>query len=152
MGQEPERIIKEHRRWTQWVQNSRRMWLGNLVLTNRRLMFLHKIESSDSVKSNIKRLADAPMETVLNYAFTLNPNNFQIPLNSIINATIGVYKIDPFPHMCLTVTFYDKRLQGPNRVSFQFIRPLKETFLKPQIVVDWGWGKTIRQTVKEAAQ
>ena len=39
-NKEPERIIKEHRKWTQWIETPRALRLGNLVFTNRRLIFL----------------------------------------------------------------------------------------------------------------
>ncbi len=147
---EAERIIKEHRRWTQWIENPRAMWLGNLVLTNRRLIFLHKIQSSPDVKDNIQKLADAPIATVLNYAFTLNRNNFQIPLSSIGKVRIGAFNWNPFPHVCLTVIYFDGKQTSGKSASFQFIRPIKQTILKPQIVVGIGWVKTINQAIKNA--
>ena len=57
---EPEAIIKEHRKWTQWIQTPRKLRLGNLVLTNRRLIFLNIIQSGPEVK-HIRQLADDPM-------------------------------------------------------------------------------------------
>ncbi len=147
---EAERIIKEHRHWTQWIKNPRAMELGNLVLTNRRLIFLHKIQSSPDVKDNIQKLADAPMETVLNYAFTLNRNNFQIPLSSIGNVRIGAFNWNPFPHVCLTVIYFDGKHPSSKSSSFQFIRPIKQTILKPQIVVGIGWVRAINQVIKNA--
>jgi hypothetical protein len=145
---EAERIIREHRHWTQWIEKSRLLQLGNLVLTNYRLIFLHKIQSSPDVKDNIKKLADAPMETVLNYAFTLNRNNFQIPLSSIGNVRIGTFNWIPFPHICLTVIYFDGKHTMSRSASFQFIRPIKQTILKPQIVVGIGWVRAIKQAMK----
>ncbi|MBN1643245.1 MAG: hypothetical protein JW856_00265 [Dehalococcoidales bacterium] len=147
---EAEKILKEHRRWTQWIEKPRLLKLGNLVLTDRRLIFLHKIQSSPDVKENIKKLADAPMETVLNYAFALDRNNFQMPLSSIAGVRIGTFNWNPFPHICLTVVYFDGR-QTTNRVaSFQFIRPIKQTILKPQIVVLIGWIRDINHAIKDA--
>jgi hypothetical protein len=147
---EAERTLKEHRHWTQWIENPRAMRLGSLVLTNRRLIFLHKIQSSPDVKDNIKKLADAPTETVLNYALTLNRSNFQIPLSSIGNVRIGAFNCNPLPHICLTVTYFDGKCPTSKRASFQFIRPIKQTILNPQIVVDIGWARTIKQAMKDA--
>jgi hypothetical protein len=147
---EAERILKEHRRWTQWIENPRAMRLGGLVLTNRRLIFLHKIESSPDIKDNIKKLADAPIETVLNYALTLNRSNFQIPISSIGNARIGALNWNPFPRVCLKVTYFDGKHPATKRVLFQFVRPIKQTILNPQIVVDIAWVRTIKQAMKEA--
>ncbi|MDD5288891.1 MAG: hypothetical protein PHY28_07280 [Dehalococcoidales bacterium] len=147
---EAERILKEHRRWTQWIVNPRAMRLGNLVLTNRRLIFLHKIQSSPEVNDNIKKLADAPIETVLNYAFTLNRDNFQIPLYAIGSVRIGTFKWNPFPHLCLTVIYFDGRQTRQKSASFQFIRPIKQTILHPQIAVDVGWIRALKQAIRNA--
>lgn len=151
MNQNPEteRILKEHRKWTQWIQQPRLLQLGNLVLTNRRLLFLHKIQSSPEVKESIKKLADAPTETVLNYAFTLNRDNFQIPLSSIGAARVGTFQWNPFPHVCLSVVYFDGKNTSSRLASFQFIRPIKQTILHPQLIVDIGWVRAINRAMKE---
>jgi hypothetical protein len=147
---EPEKILKEHRKWSQWIETPRALRLGNLVLTNRRLIFLHIIESSPEVKENIRKLADAPTESVLNYAYTLNRNNFQIPLSTIVSLKIGAYNWTPIPHVCLTVIFVDRKYLTNRMVSFQFIRPYKETILKPQFMLVMDWIRTIKQAIKTA--
>jgi hypothetical protein len=147
---EAEIVIREHRRWTQWIERPRAMRLGNLVLTNHRLIFLHQIQSSPTVQENIKRLADSPMETVLNYAFTLNQNNFQIPLSSIAGVRIGTFNWNPFPHICLTVIYFDGKNTDSKLASFVFLRPIKQTILHPQIIVDIGWIRAIKQAMKKA--
>ena len=147
---EEEKIIKEHRRWTQWIEHPRAMRLGNLVLTNRRLIFLHQIQSSPDVKTNIKKLADAPTETVLNYAFSLNRNNFQIPLSAIGTVRIGTFNWTPFPHVCLSVIYFDGKHTASKLASFQFIRPIKQTILNPQLIVDIGWIRAINKAIKNA--
>lgn len=147
---EAEKILKEHRRWTHWIENRHTMRLGNMILTNRRLIFLHKIQSSPDIKENIRKLADVPIETVLNYALTLNRNNFQIPLSSIISAGIGTFNWTPFPHVCLTVTYFDGKHNTRSSASFQFIRPIKQTILKPQIVAVIGWIRATKQAIRNA--
>ena len=147
---EPEKIIKEHRKWTQWIERPRAMRLGNLVLTNHRLIFLHQIQSSPDVKDNIKKLADAPTEAVLNYAFSLNRSNFQIPLSAIGKVNIGTFNWTPFPHVCLSVIYFDGKHTASKSASFQFIRPLKQTILNPQLFVDIGWVQAINKAMKNA--
>jgi hypothetical protein len=143
-----ERILREHRQWTRWIDNHGAMHLGGLVLTNRRLIFLHKIESSPHIKDKIKELADAPIETVLNYAVTLNRSNFQITLSSISKIKIGVLKWNPFPNACLEVIYYEGKIV--KRASFQFLRPLKHTIFNPQIITDIGWVMAIKRAMKNA--
>lgn len=147
---EAERILREHRHWTRWILSARFRKEGNLVLTNRRLIFLHKIQSSSDVKENIKKLADAPMESVLNYAFTLNEDNFQIPLSFITGLGIGVFSWYPSIQICLNISYISGRQQNRRTVSFQFIRPIKQTILHPQIAVDIGWIRAIKKAIKAA--
>jgi len=147
---EPERIIKEHRKWTQWIQTPRKLRLGNLVLTNRRLIFLNVIHSGPEVDASIKKLADAPMETVLNHAYKMNPDNFQVPLSNISGLKIGAYNWTPIPHVCLSIVYYDGRDTRSRMVDFQFIRPYKQTIFKPQIFLLFEWIRTIKKAVQDA--
>ena len=146
---EPEKIIKEHRKWTQWIETPRKLRLGNLVVTNRRLIFLNIITSSPEVTANIRKLADSPTEQVLNYAYTLNRDNFQIPLSSIMGLKIGAYNWTPIPHICLTIVFVDKHA-ATRMAAFQFIRPYKQTLLKPQIMLVIDWIREIKKAIKDA--
>jgi hypothetical protein len=147
---EPEIIIKEHRKWTQWIQTPKKLRLGNLVLTNRRLIFLNIIQSSPEVTDSIKKLADAPIEIVLNQAFKLNGDNFQIPLSAVAGLKIGAYNWTPIPHVCLSVVFYDGKKPQSRMVAFQFIRPYKQTILKPEIILLFEWIRTIKKAINEA--
>ena len=134
----------------QWIQTPRKLRLGNLVLTNRRLIFLNIIQSGPEVDASIKKLADAPMETVLNYAYKLNPDNFQIPLSAIAGLKIGAYNWTPIPHVCLSVVYYDGSSTRSRMAAFQFIRPYKQTILKPQIVLLFEWIRAIKKAIQDA--
>ena len=146
---EPEIIIKEHRKWTQWIETPRRLRLGNLVVTNRRVIFLNKISSSPEVTEHIRKLADAPTEDVLNYAYTLDRDNFQVPLSMITSLKIGAYNWTPIPHICLTIVFVDKRATT-RMAAFQFIRPYKQTLMKPQFMLVMEWIREIKKAIKNA--
>ena len=147
---EPERIIKEHRKWTQWIQTPKKLRLGNLVLTNRRLIFLNVIQSRPEVTDSIKKLADAPIEIVLNQAYKLNGDNFQIPLSAIAGLKIGAYNWTPIPHVCLSIVFFDGNSTRSRMVAFQFIRPYKQTIFKPEIVLLFEWIREIKKAIQAA--
>lgn len=149
-NKEPEKIIREHRKWTQWIETPRKLRLGNLVVTNRRVIFLNVISSSPEVKENIRKLADAPTESVLNYAYTLNSENFQIPLSSIVSLKMGAYNWTPIPHFCLTVVYVDGRRLTKRMAAFQFIRPYKQTLFKPQFFLILDWIKDIKKAISAA--
>ena len=144
-----EKIIREHRRWTTWIEARWAFRPGNLVLTNRRLLFLHKISSSPEVTDNIKKLADAPMETVLNYAFTLNQNNFQFPLDSIMKIGVGIFEVVPL-RFCLSITYANKERTHRRTVTFQFRAPNNKMSLKPQVFTVMSWVRSIRRAMKDA--
>jgi len=143
----PEIIIKQHRRRAQWIEGRRIMGEGSLILTNRRLLFLHRIESSPQVTESIKKLADAPMETVLNHALTLHNHNFQIPLISIVQAGIGDFTGFPFPHFCLNIVHLKGKKASPQTVSFLFKKNTPGIFFSPQIIIDLNWKKAIEQAI-----
>jgi hypothetical protein len=140
-------IIRQHRRWTRWLEAGRTVGDGNLILTNHRLLFLHRIGPSAEVSSSIKRLADAPMEVVLDHALTLHKNCIEIPLDSITRVGIGAFVRLPFPVFYLAVS-YLKGKNGTSRVAaFQFRWPRMEIMLHPQVIADLGWVRVIRRAM-----
>jgi hypothetical protein len=147
-----ETIIRQHRRWTHWVEDHRILGEGSLVLTNRRLLFLHRIESSPEVAASIKKLADAPMETVLDHALTLHKNSFQMPLSSIIQVGIGSFAGFPFPIVYLTVVYLKGKKLAPHTVAFQFRKSGSGIFPQPQIIVDWNWKRAIRKAIEDTGR
>lgn len=146
-----ETIIKQHRRLTRWMDGSRTMGEGSLILTNRRLLFLHRLEASSKVATSIKNLADAPMEAVLDHALTLHKNCFQIKLSSIIKAETIFMMGFPLPRFYLSVYYLDGIKLTPGTVTFYFGKSRTEMLSRPQIIADWDWARAIRQAVKKSA-
>ena len=142
-------IIRQHRHWTRWMIAYRTVGEGNLVLTNHRLLFLHRIDSSPEVTASIRQIADAPIETVLNHALTLHKNCLQIPLHNITRVGIGSFMRFPFPYFYLTITYLKSRKQTPYTVNFQFLRPKHELSFYPQIVQDFSWMNSIKWAIRE---
>ena len=145
----PEIIIRQHRRYTYLVEGHRIMGEGSLVLTNHRLLFLNRIESSPEVTATIKKLADAPIKTVLNNALTLHKNSFQIPLSSIIRAGIGSLTILPMPRFCLSVYYLKGKKLTPNTITFLLKNATSGIFTQPQIFTARSWSKTIVKAIEE---
>ena len=142
-------ILKEHRRWTRRINGRRNLGEGNLTLTNHRILFLHRIQSSPGVAANIKKLTDAPMEAVLNYAFTLNEKNLKIPLSSVARVGIGIYVRFLMPHFYLKLSYLEGKKQILRTVAFQFRRPVLELILHPQVIEDWKWVRAIKKAIRE---
>jgi hypothetical protein len=144
-----EKIIRQHRRWTRWVVGNRAAGEGNLILTNKRLLFLHRIPSSPDIADTIKKLACAPMNEVLDHALSLHKYNFQIPLISIVHSGVAVFFQFPFPHFCLRVSYLQGKNMNVYTVAFQFLRPLLDMVIRPQFVEDSSWGKSIHRAIEE---
>lgn len=151
-NKDAEIIIRQHPHWTYVIEGRRGRAMGNLVLTNRRLLFLHKIEASPSVSASIRKLADAPIDTVLDHALTLHKNCFQVPLSSITRIGIGAFIRFPFPYFYLKVSYRRGNKKAIQITNFQFRRKKTDILLHPQIVSDWGWMRVIRRTLKETAR
>jgi hypothetical protein len=147
-----EAIIRQHRRWTYWLEAGRTIGEGNLILTNRRLLFLHRIEASPDVAESIKKLADAPIEMVLDHALTLHKNSFQIPLSSIMQ--IGVITLFgfPFPHFCLSVVYLKGKKLTPHTADFKFITSGSGMLSQPQVIADFSWKRSIRKAIQETGR
>lgn len=148
----PETIIRQHRRWTQRMESLRVAGEGNLILTNRRLLFLHKVERGPEVAAAIKKLADAPTEAVLDHALTLHKDSIQMPLLSILRVGIGLVPRFPFPRFYLTVYYREGKKQAYRALAFQFKRPRSEILTPPQVVADWNWRRAIRRAIREASR
>ena len=144
---EPEKIIKEHRRWTRWLESQTVAREGNLVLTNRRLLYLNRIAPNEEVSANIKKLVDAPMDQVLDYAFTLSKKNFQIPLSEIRRIGVGIFTLYPYPRFCLTVSYRLRKNEKNKAMAFQFRDAGEKNIMKLQLAEDYRWAKAIKQAI-----
>jgi hypothetical protein len=144
-----EAIIRQHRRWTHRVEACRTIGEGSLILTNRRLLFLHRIEASPDVAESIKKLADAPIEMVLDHALTLHKNCLQIPLSSIIQIGVVALFGFPFPNFCLSVVYLAGKKLTAHTADFKFGKPPGEMFSQPQVMVDWSWKRAIRREIQQ---
>ncbi len=147
-----EAIIRQHRRWAHRVEAGWTIGDGSLILTNRRLLFLHRIEASPEVAESIKKLADAPIEMVLDHALTLHKNCLQIPLSSIIQVGVVALFGFPFPNFCLNVVYLAGKKLAPHTADFKFGKPPAEMFAQPQVMTDWGWKRAIRRAIQQAGR
>lgn len=145
-----ETIIRQHRRGTHWLEYGQTVGEGSLILTNRRLLFLHLIEANASVAASIKELAEAPIAEVLDHALSLHKYSFQIPLSAIIQARIGFFFRSLFPQFCLTIVYLKGKSPRPHTVDFQFKRSSLEATSRPQVMIDRDWKKSIHQAIIES--
>jgi hypothetical protein len=141
-------IIRQHKHWTRWLVNRQVAGEGNLILTNRRVLFLHRMKSSPELSDTIKRLADAPMDKVLDHALTLHKYCFDIPLESITRLGIGVFIKFPYPNFYLKISYDEGKKPRHYIAAFQFIRPKSQIAFHPQLIVDYNWMRALRRAMR----
>ncbi len=145
-----ERVIQEYPRSTRWLEGTRILGTGNLILTNRRLVFLHAIEPTPEQMANIQKMAGAATEASVDFALTLHKKNFEIPLRNITRARTGVFAWVPFPRFCLRVDYLEGKKEIPRTASFQFTISLLQGFVRMELTTVLGWAMAIGGAVKRA--
>lgn len=146
-GAGEETIIRQHRRWTHLLEKRKTVGQGSLILTDRRLLFLHRVEDSPEIKASIRKLADAPMAAVLDHALSLHKKSFQIPLSAIVRVEVGTFAGFPLPHFFLWLSYLKGRNNIVHEVSFQFTTIQRGIFFEPQLITDLGWKRAIQKTI-----
>lgn len=146
-GAGEEIIIRQHRRWTHLLEKRKTVGQGSLILTDRRLLFLHRVEDSPEIKASIRKLADAPMAAVLDHALSLHKKSFQIPLSAIVRVEVGTFAGFPLPHFFLWLSYLKGRNNIVHEVSFQFTTIQRGIFFEPQLITDLGWKRAIQKTI-----
>ncbi len=146
-GTGEEIIIRQHRRWTHLLEKRKTVGQGSLILTDRRLLFLHRVEDSPEIKASIRKLADAPMTEVLDHALSLHKKSFQIPLTAIVRVEVGTFAGFPLPHFFLWLSYLKGRNNIVYEVSFQFTTIQRGIFFEPQLITDLGWKRAIQRAI-----
>ena len=121
-----EAVIKEYPNVTLWLDGKQVRAQGNLILTNRRLVFLRQVAPSQKKLETLQQLShEASTEKTIQFALSLHKKNFQIPLSSVICARLKLYSLLPFPQMYLSLNYKT----SSNRVKTENFRfwqsPLK---------------------------
>ncbi len=133
-------VIKEYPRSTRWLEGQRTAGIGNLILTSRRLIFLHQVQLTDEKIKHMQEISrDRTTDQTIDFALTLHRNSFQIPLTSVVSARVGLYSLLPLPRPCLRISYQKKG--EIKSASFMFTIPLLSGFFRFEItdVLSWVW-------------
>ena len=99
-------VLKEYPNSTRWLEGQEVIGLGNLILTNERLVFLHQIPLDEGEMEHLRKLSEARTTgRMIDFALTLHKKNFQVPLSSVISVKTGLYSLLPFPRPCLRISY-----------------------------------------------
>ncbi len=145
--QSAEVVIKEHPNITLWLEDSQVKATGNLVLTNQRLVFLKLVALSEKKAEELQRLVkEATTNEMIQFALTLNKNNFQIPLSSVMAVKTGFYFTFPRLNLCLRLT-YRSASKKSKQVTFVFKTWfIKVLFRSEPLTMEWV--RAIKKAVK----
>ena len=144
-------VLKEYPRFTRRMEGQQVIGVGNLILTNERLVFLNRVPLNDEeVKYLQKFSGKATTKRTIDLALTLHKKNFQVLLSSVISVKTGLYSILPFPRPCLRISYRsEKKKKQIKTVSFMFTIPLWKGWFQLEITTVRGWVWIIRKAVSQ---
>ncbi len=139
-------VIKEHPRSTYWLEGKQVRAVGNLILTNERLVFVRQAALSEKQAEELKGLGqEATTSESIQFALRLHKKNFQLPLSSIVAVKMGFLSFFPL-RPCLRV-YYHSASKNINTLSFLFTLPLLKRLLMTEFPTI-GWTGAIKKAVK----
>ena len=90
-------VIKGYPRSTRWLEGQQIMGVGNLLLTNERLVFLNQVVLTNEESANFRKLSErATVNRMMDFALTLH-------ISSLISVKVGLLSLLPFPRPCLRI-------------------------------------------------
>ena len=142
-------VIKEYPHSTRWLEGQQVIGVGNLILTNERLVFLHRVPLDEEELEYLQKFSkQATTSRMIDLALTLHKKNFQVPLSSVISVKTGLYSILPFPRPCLHISYRSEKKKKIKTISFMFTIPLWKGWFQLEITTVKTWGRIIREAVR----
>lgn len=143
-------VLKEYPYSTRWLEGQQVIGVGNLILTNERLVFLHRIELTDEEGEHLQKFSEkATTQRMIDLALAIHKKNFQVPLTSVISVKTGLYSILPFPRPCLRISYRSKKKRKKLKtISFMFTIPLLKGLVQLEITTVKAWVRIIGEAVR----
>ncbi len=146
-----ETVIKEYPKSTHLLEGNQVRAVGNLILTNKRLVFLRQTVISEQELEKLQKLSnEANTEKLIQAALTLHKKNLQIPLSSIVSAKLSFLSGFPIPQSYMRV-YYRTASKKVKTLSFRFTLPLLKRLLMSEFPT-LDWVRTINKAVKAQRQ
>ncbi|MFH1381775.1 MAG: hypothetical protein ABIH70_02670 [Chloroflexota bacterium] len=146
-----ERKLKEYPNFTRLLDGQQVAGIGNLILTDRRLVFLHFVDLSDEQVEQIQSIAaDGITDRYVDHVLSLDKKNFQLPLASVVSAGMGLSTWLPL-RPCLRI-IYRKRGGKIETVSFNFYIPLTRVLVQFELLDVLTWVLRINWARRKAGR
>jgi len=124
--------------------------VGNLVLTNERLVFLHQIPITGEEMERLRKLSEkVTSKEMLNYALSLHKKSFQVSLSSVTLVKTGLHSLLPFPRFCLRISYRSEK-KKVKTLTFMFTIPLWKGWFQLEITTVMLWVRLIKTAVRYA--
>ena len=141
-----ELVLKEYPHSTRWIKGQLILGVGNLVLTNQRLVFLHGVDLTPRQIAYVKKLSEAGNASkVLDYALTLHKKSFEVPLTAVTSVKMAKYCILPFPRPYLKISYRGRGKDKEKALGFMFTIPLLRGFFQLEFTTVFGWSRMIKK-------
>ena len=144
-------VIKEYPKTTFLVEGKQVLAIGNLLLTNNRLVFLRQTTPTEKEVENLQKLSqEENTGKLIQFALTLHKKNFEIPLLSIISAKLGLYFMFTLPQPCLRLS-YKATSNRVKNLTFRFNPPVMKQVLMSEFPT-LDFIREIKKAVKAQRQ
>jgi len=142
-------VLKEYPHSTRWMKGQLVIGVGNLILTNERLVFLNGVELSPRQIEHIRKLSETgKTNKIIDFALTLHKRNFEVPLSSVISANMRRYCLFPFPRPYLSISYRGGSKDKEKTLGFMFTISLLKGFYQLELTTVWAWVQVIRRALK----
>jgi|GEM_PF-645061 len=142
-------VLKEYPYSTRRMEGQQVIGVGNLILTNERLVFLNRVPLNEEEVEYLQKFSGkATTKRTIDLALALHKKNFQVPLSSVISVKTGLYSIFPFPRPCLRISYRSEKKRKIKAVSFMFTIPIWKGWFQLEITTIKAWGRIIKEAVR----
>ena len=146
-------IIKEHPNFTHCRREGQSAKdVGNLILTNTRLVFLTRVMLHESKMERWQKLAkEGTAAEQIDFALTLHKKNFNIPLSLLSSVKCKLYFSFPFPSLIMQISYMKggSKKKGGKTMIFQFKQSfLRLLFRKSMLPLTVEWVSSVREAIK----
>jgi len=142
-------VLKEYPYSTRRMEGQQVIGVGNLILTNERLVFLNRVPLNEEEVEYLQKFSEkATTKRTIDLALALHKKNFQVPLSSVISVKTGLYSILPFPRPCLHISYRSEKKKKIKAVSFMFTIPIWKGWFQLEITTIMAWVRIIRKAVR----
>lgn len=137
-------VLKEYSKTSYWLDGRRIRAVGNLILTNERLIFLRQVVLSKEDVETIKKVAQDTSK-LLQFGLSLHKKNLQLPLSAIVGVRMGLVSFFPV-RPCLRVD-YITGSKNIKTLSFMFVPPFFKRLMMSEFPT-LSWISAIKKAVK----